>query len=89
MTKIDTLLKDLCEYKRLAELANQAFEAEKLKVITYLEENGLDEIIGIEHKISYKLVTSLRFDNSSFKKDHADLYNKYRKETTTRRFTVA
>ena len=70
MSEIDTLLKNLCEYKRLVELATAQFEEEK-------------------HKATYKLIKSIRFDSTAFKKDHEELYNQYRKETTTRRFTVA
>lgn len=37
-------------------------------------------------KVTYKEVTSRRFDSTAFKKDHADLYEAYRKPSTTRPF---
>ena len=89
MSEIDTLLKNLCEYKRLVELATAQFEEEKQKVIGYLKNHNLEEITGIEHKATYKLIKSIRFDSTAFKKDHEELYNQYRKETAARRFTVA
>lgn len=41
-----------------------------------------------ERKVSWKYVTSNRFDSKTFKKDHKDLYEKYTKESTSRRFSI-
>jgi len=48
-----------------------------------------DELITGEYKIRWKKVVSNRFDTTSFKKTHADLYEQYTKTTETRRFTIA
>lgn len=48
-----------------------------------------DELITGEYKIRWKKVVSNRFDTTSFKKTHADLYEQYTETTETRRFTVA
>jgi len=44
-------------------------------------------IVG-DRKITYKKVTSNRFNSKGFKKDHPDLYNEYKKESSYRRFMV-
>lgn len=48
-----------------------------------------DELITREYKIRWKEVISNRFDTTTFKKMHTDLYERFTKTTTTRRFTVA
>lgn len=48
-----------------------------------------DEIIVDVFKIRWTRVTSNRFDTTSFKKTHADLYSQYTKSTESRRFSIA
>jgi predicted phage-related endonuclease len=48
-----------------------------------------EELIVGEYKITYKPVTSERFDSKAFKATHSELYNQYTKTNTTRRFCVA
>lgn len=47
------------------------------------------EISGEGWKVSWKTVSSRRFDQSSFKEDNPELYEKYKKLTESRRFTVS
>ena len=47
-----------------------------------------EQIIAGGYKITWKVVTSSRFDSSRFKKDHADLAAQYTKTTTMRRFCI-
>ena len=39
------------------------------------------------YKVTYKEITTNRFDSKSFKADHAKLYAAYTKPSTSRRFT--
>lgn len=48
-----------------------------------------EQIIAGGYKITWKAVTSSRFDSSAFKKVMPELAAQYTKTTTTRRFTVA
>lgn len=48
-----------------------------------------EQIVAGPFKITWKAVTSSRFDSTRFKKDHAELAAAYTKTTTTRRFTIA
>lgn len=47
-----------------------------------------EQLIAGGYKITWKVVTSSRFDSSRFKKDHADLAAQYTKTTTMRRFCI-
>lgn len=84
--------------KAFAELASNKRMLEELKaIITEQEEaikaqmvaDGKDAVIGTEHKATYKEVVSSRFDSTAFKKDHADMYDMYKKPSSTMRFTFA
>jgi len=39
-------------------------------------------------KVSWTTYTASRFDNTRFKKDHAELAAAYTKQTTARRFSI-
>lgn len=68
-----------------------AAEIEKIKseIKAEIEAQGVDEVSGSDWHISWKPVTSTRFDSAAFKKTHGDLYGQYCKETTSRRFLMA
>ena len=48
-----------------------------------------EQIIAGAFKITWKAVTSSRFDSTAFRKENPELAAQYLKTTTTRRFTVA
>lgn len=85
--------------KAFAELASNKRMLEELKaLITEQEEaiknqmvaDGRTEVIGNEHKASYKEVISSRFDSKSFKADgYEDLYKAYTKPSASMRFNFA
>ena len=50
---------------------------------------GVEELIVGAYKIRWKTVVSQRFDSTAFKKAHSELYQKFIKQTTGKRFTVA
>lgn len=84
--------------KAFAELASNKRMMEELKAIIEEQENaikeqmladGKTELIGTEHKATYKEVISNRFDSKAFKSDHADMYEAYKKESSSMRFTFA
>lgn len=58
--------------------------ANKLKALLETNEKGK---VG-ERLVSWKSVSSNRFDSTTFKKDHPDLYTKYAKVSESRRFTI-
>lgn len=46
-------------------------------------------LAGLDYKITYKAVTSSRLDSKALKADQPELYAKYTKQTTARRFCLA
>jgi len=78
------LLKNLEYYKRHMDDLEAAKEADetKLKQLLGTAEQGRTE----EYTVSWKNVSSTRFDSAAFKKDNKALYEQYAKESTSRRF---
>lgn len=89
MKKID-LVKVVEQYKDLASQI-ALLETQKEALADYIKQamGETEELCVGAHVVRYKVVKSNRFDTSAFKKEHADLYAGFLKESTTRRFTVA
>ena len=64
-------------------------ESVKDEVKREMETQGVQEMTVSCFKVRYKAVTSSRFDSTAFKKTHADLYEQYTKQTTSKRFSIA
>ena len=66
---INEVMKTIAEYARIAEEAQKVVEENKQILKGYMTEAGLEELIGDEHKATYKEVVSNRFDSKAFQKD--------------------
>lgn len=84
------------DVESLIEQYEQAKEEEKAAAERKREaENKIKAIMGEyeqaywkDRKITWKTMTSYRFDTKRFQKEHPDLYQKYVNETSYRRFNV-
>ena len=50
---------------------------------------NVEVLQGQSCKITWKTITTTRFDSAAFKLSHADLFRQYSKATTSRRFVIA
>ena len=57
---INEVMKTIAEYARIAEEAQKVVDENKELLKAYMTENELTELIGDEHKASYKEVVSNR-----------------------------
>lgn len=80
------IMRELAEYCRIQEEAATMVDSLKDMLKKYMMENGLDTLIGDEHKASYKQVISARLDSATLKKELPEIAAKYTKTTETRRF---
>lgn len=87
MGRFEQLCNEYRENKRLMEQLGQDCDRLKDEILALMGDK--DTYSEGSSKASYKLIKSSRFDSSSFKADHAELYSKYTKESTCYRFTVA
>ncbi len=79
-------MREIAEYTRMAEEVAATLDSLKDSLKKYMDENGLDNIAGNEHKASYKAVISSRIDTTALKRDMPEIAAKYTKTTETRRF---
>lgn len=88
--RINEVMKTIAEYARIAEEAQKVVDENKELLKAYMTENELAELIGDEHKATYKEVISNRFDSKAFKAaGHEDLYKAFTKPSASMRFTFA
>ena len=78
------------ELRQLQALIDEAqAEAEALKDAIKSAMGDSESIQAGEYKITWKAVTSSRIDTAALKKALPDVAERFTKETTVRRFTVA
>ena len=84
---IDNIMQELAKYLRMNDELTAIIDGLKDQLKEYMNDNNLDTIQGIEHKATYKAVTSSRVDTTALKKDMPNIAEKYTKTTTSKRFT--
>lgn len=86
--EIITTVEELQELRRMQEELEAEIEAAQERIKTHMLVNGAETLTAGAWKVSYKAVTSSRFDSTAFKKAMPDLAAQFTRSTTTRRFTV-
>ena len=82
-------VRELKELKAMAaEIADEIATIED-SIKAEMTARGTDEMTVDVYKIRWTTVTSSRFDTTAFKSEMPELYGRFTKTTTTRRFTVA
>lgn len=80
---------ELRELRRMADEIAAEIETLQDAIKAHMDEIGIDTAAGPGYKITWRSVTSSRFDTTAFKKDNPEIAAAYTKTTTTRRFTIA
>lgn len=80
-------IRDLRELQALIDESRT--EAETIRDAIKAHMGDQEELRAGEYKVTWRPVTSARFDAAAFKSTHAELYRQYTKQSTTRRFCVA
>ncbi len=86
--EIITTVEALQELRRMQEELEAEIEAAQERIKTHMLVNGAETLTAGAWKVSYKAVTSSRFDSTAFRKAMPDLAARFTRSTTTRRFTV-
>ena len=82
-------IQDLRELRRMADDLAKEIEAIQDSIKAEMTARQTDELTGPDWKVTWKPVTSSRFDTTAFKKAMPDLAKAFTKTTATRRFLVA
>lgn len=87
--EIAAKVQELRELRRMADELAAEIDSLQDAIKQHMDSAGVDTLAGLDYKITYKAVTSSRLDSKSLKADLPELYAKYTKQTTARRFCLA
>lgn len=83
--KIETLR----EWEELLEEAKAQVETLKDEIKAEMLTRDTEELTAGRYICRWTSVLSQRFDSTTFKKEHAEMYKQYTKQTASRRFSIA
>ena len=90
MNELESKVAELRELRRMADELAAEIAATEDTLKAYMTANGADELHGASFKITWKEVTSSsRLDSKALKAAAPELWQRFTKQTTTRRFIVA
>ncbi|MBQ8524377.1 MAG: hypothetical protein IJ457_07130 [Clostridia bacterium] len=82
-------VRELKELKTMAEELAAEITAIEDEIKGVMTAQGTDELSVDVFKIRWKAVETTRFDSTAFKNAYTDLYCKFTKRTSSKRFTIA
>lgn len=82
-------IESLKEWEALAAEAAAEIDSLKYQLKAELDKKGVEELCAGQYIVRFTTVISSRFDSTTFKKEHGEMYKLYTKQTTSRRFTVS
>ena len=88
-TELNIKLRELKELKIMQDELQNEIDSLQDEIKGYMTAAQIDTLNVDVFKVTYKEVTSSRFDSTAFKKTHTELYNQYLKQTVTKRFVLA
>ena len=88
-TEIQSKVNELRELRRMADELAAEIEATQDAIKAHMTAIDADTLTGVDYKITWKSVTSSRFDSTAFKKAMPEIAERFTRSTTSRRFVVA
>lgn len=88
-TEITAKVRKIKKLQARAEELSKEAKALQDEIKAEMDSRNAEEIKVGGFKIRYSAVTSKRFDTAAFKALHTKMYEKFLKQTTSRRFTIA
>lgn len=86
--EISTIIEKLKEWEAIQAEAAAEVEALKDQIKAEMNNRGVEELEVGQYIARFTTVLSNRFDSTCFKREHAEMYKQYTKQTTTRRFSI-
>lgn len=87
--EIENKVKELRELKRMQEELTAEIEAIQDSIKKHMDSAGMDTLLGMDYKITWKAVTTSRLDSTALKKALPDVAERFTRTSTTRRFVIA
>lgn len=89
INELENKIKKMQEWEALAEEAKAEAEALKDEIKAEMLAQNADEMTAGRYICRWTSVLSNRFDTTTFKKEHSEMYKQYTKQTSSRRFSIA
>ena len=89
MNELERKVEELRELRRMSEELNAEIAALEDSIKAHMTATATDELHGQSFKITWKPVTTSRIDSKALKAEAHALWERFSKQTTTRRFIVA
>ena len=89
VNEMENKIVKLQEWEAIAEEARAEADALRDEIKVEMLSRDTEEIEAGRFIIRWTSVLSNRFDTTSFKKEHAELYKLYTKQSASRRFSIA
>lgn len=82
-------VQELRELRRMADEIAAEIESIQQEIKDSMTAQGVDEVSGLDWKVTWKTVTSSRLDSAALKKALPEVAARFTKQTTAKRFCVA
>lgn len=89
INELENKIKKMQEWEALAEEAKAEAEALKDEIKAEMLAQNTEEMTAGRYICRWTSVLSNRFDTTTFKKEHSEMYKQYTKQTSSRRFSIA
>ena len=89
MNEMEAKVSELRELRRMADDLAAEIAALEDDLKAYMAANNADELHGPSFKITWKPITSSRLDSKALKTAAPELWERFTKTVTTRRFILA
>ena len=86
---MEAKIAELKEWESVLDEAKVVVEALKDELKAEMTSREVEELECGTYIVRFTSVLSNRFDTTTFKKEHAEMYKAYTKQTQSRRFTVS
>ena len=83
---VDQIMAELAQYRRLADEAKKAAEDLENHLKEIMTAENADEIIGTEHKVTWRAYTQNNVDTARLKREMPEIAAQFTKATPARRF---
>lgn len=86
--ELSAIIEKLKEYEALAAECSAEIESLKDQIKAEMNSRGVEELEAGQYIARFTTVLTSRFDTTVFKREHAEMYKQYTKQTTSRRFSI-
>ncbi len=89
MTELESKVSELRELRRMADELAAEITATEDELKAYMAANDAEELHGLSFKITWKPITSSRLDSKALKAAAPELWERFTKTITSRRFVLS